>query len=272
MNAAVSVDIHPTAVVSPDAKLGEGVKIGAYSVVEDDVEIGDGTEILSHVTIGSYARIGKQCRIFPNAIISMPPQDLKFAGEKTYVIIGDHTTIRECVTLNRGTAALGKTVIGSHCLLMAYVHVAHDCIIGDHAVVANAVQLGGHVEIGDYVTIGGLCGIHQFTRVGQHAMVAAVTKLAHDVPPFVTVAHDRYEGLNLTGLKRRGFSSETINQLKSIYRVIFQSGLLLSNALEKVRAEFPESVERNDVLRFFESGGKRKFIRPFLSGTDAKSS
>ncbi len=270
MNAAVGVDIHPTAVVSPDAKLGEGVKIGAYSVVEDDVEIGDGTEVLSHVTIGSYARIGKQCRIFPNAIISMPPQDLKFAGEKTFVVVGDHTTIRECVTLNRGTAALGKTVIGSHCLLMAYTHVAHDCIIGDHAVIANAVQLGGHVEIEEYVTIGGLCGIHQFTRVGKHAMISALSKLTHDVPPYVTVAHDRYEGLNQIGLKRRGFDSEALNRLKDIYRVIFQSGLLLSNALAKVRTELPESAERADVLRFFESGSKRQFIRPFLSGTDVK--
>jgi UDP-N-acetylglucosamine acyltransferase len=263
MSATIGVEIHPTAVVSPDVRLGEGVKIGAYAVIDDDVEIGDGTEIFPHVTIGSYARIGKNCRIFPNAVISMPPQDLKFVGEKTYVIVGDHTTIRECVTLNRGTAALGKTVIGSNCLLMAYTHVAHDCIIGDHVIISNTVQLGGHVEIGDYVTIGGVCGIHQFTRIGRHAMVSALSKLVHDVPPYVTVAHDRYEGLNLTGLKRRGFTSETINNLKDIYRVIFQSGMMLKSALDKVQSEIAPSPLRDEILHFFESGGKRKFIRPF---------
>ncbi|MFN3394534.1 MAG: acyl-ACP--UDP-N-acetylglucosamine O-acyltransferase [Candidatus Thermochlorobacter sp.] len=272
--SVAEVEIHPTAIVGAGVKLGSGVKIGAYCVIEDDVEIGDGTEIAHHVVIYSGARIGKHCRIFPNAVIAAIPQDLKFFGEKTTLVIGDHTTIRECVTLNRGTIALGKTVIGSNCLLMAYVHVAHDCIIGDHVIVANAVQFGGHVEIGDYAFIGGASVAHQFTRIGKHAMIGGAAKVVQDVPPFVTAdrAPARYEGINLTGLKRRNFSSEQINTIRDCYRIIFQSGLLIKNALEKVKAEIPDSPERREILAFFESHSKRKFIRPYFTPPHGESS
>lgn len=269
--SVAEAEIHPTAIVGAGAKLGSGVKIGAYSVIEDDVEIGDGTEIAHHVVVYGGARIGKHCRIFPNAVISAIPQDLKFFGEKTTLVIGDNTTIRECVTLNRGTIALGKTVIGSNCLLMAYVHVAHDCVIGDNVIVANAVQFGGHVEVGEYAFIGGASVAHQFTRIGKHAMIGGAAKVVQDVPPFVTADRSpaRYEGVNLTGLKRRNFSSAQINAIRDCYRIIFQSGLLVKNAIEKVKAEVPDSPERRDILSFFESHSKRKFIRPYFSATQS---
>lgn len=264
--STAEVEIHPTAIVGAGAKLGSGVKIGAYTVIEDDVEIGEGTEIGHHVVIYGGARIGKYCRIFPNAVISAIPQDLKFFGEKSLLIIGDHTTIRECATLHRGTIALGKTVIGSHCFLMAYVHVAHDCIIKDNVIVANAVQFGGHVVVDEYAFIGGAAVVHQFTRIGKHAMIGGAAKVVHDVPPFVTADNvpARFEGINLVGLRRRNFSSQQINTIRDCYRIIFQSGLLIKNAVEKVRAEVPDSPERHEILQFFDTPSKRQYIRPYL--------
>ncbi|MCS7012520.1 MAG: acyl-ACP--UDP-N-acetylglucosamine O-acyltransferase [Chloroherpetonaceae bacterium] len=265
--SVAEVDIHPTAIVSAGAKLGNGVKVGAYSVIEDDVEIGEGTEVGHHVVIYSGARIGKYCRIFPNAVIAAIPQDLKFFGEKTLLVVGDHTTIRECATLHRGTIALGKTVIGSHCFLMAYVHVAHDCVIGDNVIVANAVQFGGHVVVDEYAFLGGGSVVHQFTRIGKHAMIGGAAKVVHDVPPFVTAdgVPARFEGINVVGLRRRNFSSAQINAMRDCYRIIFQSGLLLRNAIERVKTEVPDSPERQEILQFFEAPSKRQFIRPYTS-------
>jgi len=260
--------IHPTAVIGQSAILGEGVTVGPYSVIEDDVEIGDGTAIWPHVHIASGARIGSSCRIHSGAVLATEPQDLKFSGEKTWLYVGDRTVIRECVTLNRGTKASGKTVIGSDNLIMAYVHAGHDCVIGNHVVIANSVQFGGHCEVGDYAVIGGLTGVHQFVRIGRFAMVGGIARASLDVPPFVMAGgHDsfRYEGLNAIGLKRRGFTSEKITLIRDAYRLLFQSGLLLANALEKVKSELPQEPEIIEILDFFASGVHgRKFIRPFM--------
>jgi len=259
--------IHATAIIGQDAILGEGVSVGAYTVIEDDVEIGRGTTIAPHVYIASGARIGNDCKIHAGAVLATEPQDLKFSGEKTYLYVGDRTVVRECVTLNRGTSASGKTVIGSDNLFMAYSHVGHDCVIGNHVVVANCVPFGGHCEVGDYVVVGGMSGVHQFVRIGRFAMIGALSRVTLDVPPFVMASGNEsfsFEGLNSIGLKRRGFSSETITMIKAAYRIIFQSRLLLANALEKVRSELPLEPEILEILDFFESGTHgRKFIKPF---------
>jgi len=259
--------IHPTAVIGQSAILGEGVTVGPYTVIEDDVEIGDGTVLWPHVHIASGARIGRECRIHSGAVLATEPQDLKFSGEKTWLYVGDRTVIRECVTLNRGTKASGKTIIGSDNLIMAYVHAGHDCVIGNHVVIANSVQFGGHCEVGDYAVIGGLTGVHQFVRIGRFSMVGGIARASLDVPPFVMAGgHDsfRYEGLNAIGLKRRGFTSEKITLIRDAYRILFQSGLLLANGLEKVKTELPLEPEILEILDFFASGAHgRKFIRPF---------
>ncbi len=261
--------IHTTAVIDSGAVLGEGVLVGPYTVIDDDVEIGDGTVIGPHVHIASGTRIGSACRIHPGAVLAGVPQDLKFAGEKTYLHVGDRTVIRECVTLNRGTIASGKTVVGSDSLIMAYVHAGHDCIIGSHVIIANSVQFGGHCEVGDYAVVGGLTGVHQFVRIGRYAMVGGISRASLDVPPFVMAGgHEsfRFEGLNSIGLKRRGFAPETITLIKSAYRIIFQSGLLLANALEKVKLELPQEPEIIEILDFFASGSNgRKYIKSFSS-------
>ena len=260
-------NIHATAVIGKSAVLGEGVTVGPFTVIEEDVEIGDGTTIWPHVHIASGARIGSACKIHTGAVIANEPQDLKYAGEKTYLYLGDRNVIRECVTLNRGTIASGKTVIGSDNLFMANVHVGHDCVIGNHVVVANSVSFGGHCVVGDYVVIGGLAGVHQFVRVGRFSMVGAVSRATLDVPPFVMASGNetfRYECLNAIGLKRRGFTAEKLTLIKNAYRILFQSGLLLNNALEKIKSELDQEPEIIEILDFFVSGCYgRKFIRPF---------
>ena len=265
----MSSSIHSTAVIGSGAKLGDGVVVGPYTVIEEDVVIGDGTVIGPHVHIADGARIGNQCRISTGAVLSTAPQDLKYEGEKTYLHIGDRTVVRECVTLNRGTKASGRTVVGSDCLIMAYVHAGHDCIIGNNVVIANSVQFGGHCEVGDFVVVGGLAGVHQFVRIGRFAMVGGISRAALDVPPYVMAGgHSsfRYEGLNLIGLKRRGFDAEQLGNIRDVYRLLFQSGMLLNNALDKVRNELPQTPEVQEIISFFESGKyNRKFIKPFKS-------
>ena len=261
--------IHATAVIGAGAVLGAEVEIGPYAVIEEDVVIGDGTVIGPHAYIADGARIGNECRISSGAELSTAPQDLKYAGEKTYLEIGDRTVIRECVTLNRGTKASGKTVVGSDNLIMAYVHAGHDCVIGNHVVIANSVQFGGHCHVGDYVVVGGLAGVHQFVRIGRYSMVGGISRAALDVPPFVMAgghASFRYEGLNLLGLKRRGFNSEQLGNIRDAYRIIFQSGLLLSTALETVRRDLSPTPEVVEILDFFATGQySRKFLKPFNS-------
>lgn len=258
-----NTQIHSSASVSPKAKIGEGVVVQPFAVIEDDVEIDDGSFIGYHAILANGTRIGKDCKIFPGAVLGTVPQDLKFEGETTTIEIGDRTVIREYATLNRGTNATGKTVIGEDCLLMSYVHVGHDCLIGNKVVISNTVQIAGHCEIGDHVVMGGMTGLHQFVRIGRHAMVGAMQKTVHDIPPFVMTAKDRFEGLNVIGLRRRGFENETIRQLRGAYRIIFQSGLLVKNAIEEVKKSCEMIPEIEEIVSFFEGSAKRKFIRPY---------
>src|SRR5215210_5030819 len=209
------MSISSLAYIHKDAKIGDNVTIDPFAVIHGDVSIGDETHIMSHAVVMNGSNIGKNCSIFPGAVIGAIPQDLKFVGEKTTVEIGDHTTIRECVTINRGTKEKWKTVVGNHCLLMAYSHIAHDCILGDHVILANSVQLAGHVEIGDYAIIGGLTGAHQFTRIGAHTYIAGHSVIRKDVPPYIKAAREPmcYMGLNIVGLQRRNFAQEKIDTI-----------------------------------------------------------
>ncbi|MDE6448459.1 MAG: acyl-ACP--UDP-N-acetylglucosamine O-acyltransferase [Muribaculaceae bacterium] len=244
--------IHQLAVVHPEAKIGRDVEIGPFAVVARDVEIGDGTVIMNNATILDGARIGRNCRIFPGAVISGIPQDLKFKGEETQAIVGDNTTLRECVTVNRGTASKGKTVIGSNCLIMAYSHVAHDCAIGDYVIISNASQVAGEVVIDDHAVIGGGTLIHQFSHIGPHVMIQGGSKINKDIPPFVKAARDpiAYTGINIVGLRRRNFSPEDINAIQEIYRYLYLSQLNVSDAIERIEAEIPQSEVRDQILDF----------------------
>jgi UDP-N-acetylglucosamine acyltransferase len=246
--------ISPLAYIHPNAKLGDNVTIDPFAVIQDNVTIGDGSHIMSHAVIMPFSRIGKNCRIFPGATIGGIPQDLKFIGEETTAEIGDNTTIREYVTVNRGTKDKFKTVIGSNCLLMAYAHVAHDCMIGNNVILANAVQLAGHVEIGDYAIIGGLAGAHQFTRIGAHTYVAGHTVIRKDVPPFVKAAREpmSYVGINNVGLQRRGFPQEQIDIISKIYHLLFVSKHSVSTGIEMIRDQVPDNETRAAILRFIE--------------------
>lgn len=239
-------DIHP------NAKIGHNVTIGNFTTICDDVEIGDGTWIAPNVTIFPGARIGRNCKIFPGAVISAIPQDLKFAGEYTTVEIGDNNVIRECCTINRGTAASGKTVIGNNNLLMAYVHVAHDCVLGDNCVLANNATLAGHIILGDYVILGGKTACLQFIHIGSHVITQGGALVDKDIPPFVRAARYpiQYCGINSLGLQRRGFSKESINNITDIYRYIFQKGLNVSDAVEQVKELYGHTDEGKQVLAF----------------------
>ena len=244
--------------IHPDAKIGSNVSIGPFTTIYGDVEIGDNTIIGPNVTIFDGARIGQNCQIHTGSAISSVPQDLKFGGEETVAIIGDNTVIREYVTINRGTMASKKTVIGSNCLLMAYVHVAHDCIIHDKVILVNAVQLAGHIEVGTHAVIGGSSALHQFVSVGAHVMIAGGSMILKDVPPYVMAARKplRYDGINRRGLRRRGFSDEQISRIQEIYRIIFQSGRNYSQALAEVIKSTPESDEKDCIVTFFKKSAE----------------
>jgi len=246
---------QPLAYIHPEAKIAKNVVIEPFVTIDKNVEIGEGTWIGPNVTIMEGARIGKNCKIFPGTVISAEPQDLKFEGEKSLAIIGDNTTIRENATVNRGTKASGKTVVGSHCMIMANVHVAHDCIVGDHAILVNNVALAGHVEIGEWAILGGLSAVHQFVKIGRHVMVSGGTLVRKDIPPFIKAAKEpiQYAGVNSIGLRRRGFTSETINQIQDIYRIIFQKVNNVSLALEIIEAELPASRERDEIITFIKN-------------------
>ena len=243
---------QPLSYIHPEAKIASNVVIEPFTTIHKDVVIKEGTWIGSNVTIMEGARIGKNCKIFPGAVISAIPQDLKFEGEETTVVIGDNTVIRECVTINRGTVDRYKTVIGSHVLLMAYVHIAHDCIIGDHSILANAVQVAGHVVMDDYAYIGGMSALHQFVKVGEHAMISGGSLVRKDVPPYIRAAREPlgYSGINSIGLRRRGYSNEKINEIQEIYRVIYLSGMNNSAALDKIELIMAPSKERDEILNF----------------------
>jgi len=245
--------IHPTAIVSPDVKLEEGVQIGPYCVIGSDVTIGKNTVIGPHTVIDDYTRIGEDCRIFQFCSIGAPPQDLKFGGEKTRVVIGNFNTIREFVTIHRATSAdIGVTSIGDHNLLMAYVHVAHNCKLGNRIVMANVATLAGHVHVEDYAIIGGLTAVHQFTSIGAHCIIGGASGVVKDIPPYTMASgnHTKLFGLNLVGLKRRDFSEKTIKALKDAYRIIFRSNLLLDAALKKAQNEIENIPEVNHFIKF----------------------
>ena len=240
---------QPLAYIHPSAKIHPSVVIDPFVTIEENVEIGEGTRIGSNVTIMAGARIGKHCTIFPGAVISAVPQDLKFQGEETLAIIGDNTTIRECVTINRGTAAKSRTVVGSNCLIMAYCHVAHDCVVGDNVIMSNATQLAGEVVVDNYAVIGGGTLVHQFCHIGPHVMVQGGALVNKDIPPFVKAAREpiAYAGVNSIGLRRREFSSETIREIQEIYRYLYLSGLNNSDAVERIEAELPATKDHRHL-------------------------
>lgn len=260
---------QPLAYIHPDARIGSNVTIEPFSCIYNNVTIGDGTWIGSNVTIMPGARIGRNCKIFPGAVISAIPQDLKFNGEDTTTEIGDSTTIRECVTINRGTREKYRTAVGSNCLIMAYVHIGHDCILGNNIIIANSGTLAGHVEIEDHATLEGLVAIQQFVRIGAHAFIAGASLVRKNVPPFCKAAREplAYVGVNSIGLKRRGFSQEKILEIEDIYRTIFVKGFNTSHALEVVTGEMPPSKERDQIIHFI-----RESKNGVIRGVTQKSS
>ena len=248
----------PEPFIHPGATLANNVTVEPFTTIYENVEIGEGTWIGPNVTIFPGARIGKNCKIFPGAIISAEPQDLKFRGEETTVVIGDNTTIRECVTINRATADRVVTRIGSNCLLMAYVHVAHDCEIGDNCILANCVNLAGHVTIENDATLEGLVAVQQFVRIGAYAFIAGTSKVRKNVPPFVKAGREplSFVGVNSIGLKRRGFNEESIARIEDIYRIIYVRNNNVSRALAALDAELPESTERTRITEFIQASEK----------------
>lgn len=256
---------QPLAYIHPAAKIASNVVIDPFVTIDQNVEIGEGTRIGSNVTILEGARIGKNCTICSGAVISGVPQDLKFRGEDSVAIIGDNTTIRECVTINRGTASKGKTVVGSNCLIMAYCHVAHDCVIGDNVIMSNATQVAGEVVIDNFAVIGGGALIHQFSHIGQHVMVQGGALVNKDIPPYVKAGREpiAYAGINSIGLRRRNFTNEQIREIQEIYRYLYLSGLNNSDAVERIEAELPASKERDEIILFVRNS-KRGIIRGYV--------
>lgn len=244
--------ISPLAYVHPDAKVDETAIIGPFAYIEDNVEIGAGTEVMANASIMHGSRIGKNCKIFPSAVVGAIPQDLKFKGEETLAIIGDNTTIRECATVHRGTFSKGKTVVGNNCLIMAYCHVAHDCLLHDNIIMSNAVQLAGEVVVEDHAIIGGGTLVHQFTHIGAHVMIQGGSKVNKDIPPYVIAAREpiQYCGINSVGLSRRGFSKEQVSAIQDTYRMVFSPLYNTTQAVEHAAAELPVSDERDLILNF----------------------
>ncbi len=247
--------ISPLAYVHPDARLGENVEVAPFACIEANVQIGDHTSIGSNATICSGTRIGRNCRVFPGAVIGAIPQDLKFQGEDTLAIIGDNTTLREFVTVHRGTASKGQTVVGSNCLIMAYCHVAHDVLIKNHVIMSNATQLAGEVVVEDWAIIGGGTLVHQFTHIGEHVMVQGGSKINKDIPPYIIAAREpiQYCGINSVGLNRRAFTPEQIHTIQQVYRLYFQSNLNMTQATERVLAEIAPCAERDAIVEFIKN-------------------
>jgi len=254
--------VSSLAYIHPGAIIGEGVTVEPFAFIAGNVVIGEGTWVGPNSTILEGARIGKNCRIFPSAVISGIPQDLKFKGEETTAEIGDNTTVRECATINRGTAAAGKTVIGSNCLVMAYAHVGHDCRIGNYCILGNSSGLAGEVQVDDWAILSGGVLVHQFAHVGGHVMIGGAAKVRMDVPPFIKADREplSYLGLNSVGLSRRGFEKERIDEIHEIYRAIYQKGMNFSQAAEHVEKEFKQSADRDYILSFIKNS-QRGIIR-----------
>ncbi len=254
--------IQEMSFIHPDAKIGANVEIAPFVYIDKNVEIGDGCVIMSHATILSGARIGKNVRVFPGAVISAIPQDLKFRGEETTAVVGDNTTVRECVTINRGTASKGTTIVGSNCLLMAYSHIAHDCKLGDYIIIGNASQIAGEVEIDDWAILSGGSLVHQFSRIGSHVMIQGGSRVGKDVPPYITAGRDPlvYEALNSIGLRRRNFTAEQIKAIEDVYFMLYQSDLNTTQALQKIEAELPDSEEKRVIVDFVKAS-QRGIVR-----------
>lgn len=248
--------------IHPGAQLGANVTVEAFTTIYDDVVIGDGTHIGPNVTIYPGARIGKNCQIFPGAVIAAVPQDLKFKGEYTTAEIGDNTVIREHVSIHRGTSDKEKTVVGKNCLIMGYVHIAHDCLVGDNVIIANYSGLAGHCIVEDWVIIEGMCGLQQFSKIGEHSFVAGMTQVRKDVPPFVRVAREpiTFAGVNAIGLRRRGTSDEKVKIIEDIYRNLFILNDSISNGLRTIETEIPDCEEKTKVLKFIENS-KRGIVK-----------
>lgn len=261
--------VHQLAAVDKRAKIKKNVIVEPFTTIAGDVEIGEGTWIGPNVTIMDGARIGKNCKIFPGTVISAIPQDLKFDGEDSQVIIGDNTTIRECVTVNRGTKALGYTKIGKNCLIMATSHIAHDCVIGDNVVIVNGCGIAGHVEIGDFTVMGGLSAVHQFGKIGKHVMISGGTLVRKDIPPYVKVAREpmSYAGINSVGLRRRGFTNDKIFEIQKIYRYLFQSKMNITQASALIEKEMLPTAERDEILEFIKNS-PRGIVKGYGTGKE----
>jgi UDP-N-acetylglucosamine acyltransferase len=254
--------ISNLAFVHPEAKISKDVIIEPFAYIAGNVSIDEGTWIGPNATILDGARIGKNCKVFPSAVVSGIPQDLKFRGEETTAEIGDNTTVRECATINRGTAAVGRTIVGKNCLLMAYSHIGHDCLIGNNAIIGNSSSLAGEVQLGDWAILSGGTLVHQFAHIGGHVMIGGGSKVRIDVPPYIKADRDplSFMGLNSVGLTRRGFEKEKIDEIHEIYRTIYQKGMNLSQALDLLEKEFKSSVERDYILEFIRKS-ERGIIR-----------
>ena len=257
---------QPLAYVHPGAKIAKNVVIEPFTTIHNNVIIGEGTWIGSNVTIMEGARIGKNCNIFPGCVISAVPQDLKFQDEETIVKIGDNSTLREYVTINRGTVDRGKTVVGKNCLIMAYCHIAHDCIVGDNCIFSNNSTLAGHVTVGNHVILAGMTAVHQFCTLGQHAFITGGSLVRKDVPPFVKGAREpmSYVGINSIGLRRRGFKSEKIREIQNIYRTLFQKGFNNTQAVRLIEADMEATTERDEILQFIKNS-KRGIMKGYFS-------
>lgn len=259
------MSISQFAQISPEAKIGKDVEIGPFTTIYGDVVIGDGCKIGPNVTIYDGARLGDRVTVFPGAVISAIPQDLKFRGEETTAQIGNDTVIRECATVHRGTASKGTTIIGEHCLIMAYCHVAHDCVVGNNVIMSNATQLAGEVVVDDFAVIGGGTLVHQFCHLGAHIMIQGGALINKDVPPFVKAAREPicYTGVNTVGLRRRGFDNDKIREIQDIYRHLYLSGVNISEAVGRIRANLPETPEREEILSFV-TGSQRGVIKGYM--------
>ncbi|MDA8947590.1 acyl-ACP--UDP-N-acetylglucosamine O-acyltransferase [Flavobacteriaceae bacterium] len=254
--------------IHPKAKIGKNVTVDPFTMIHEDVEIGENTWIGSNVTIMNGARIGANCKVFPGAVIAAIPQDLKFKGEDSLVVIGDHTVIRECVTINRGTLATGKTQVGSHCLIMAYSHIAHDCLVGNNCIFSNNSTLAGHITIGNNVVIAGFTAIQQFCSVGDFAFISGGSLVRKDIPPFTKVARDPliFIGVNSIGMERSGVDKDRISRIQKIYRILFKSKHNITQALQIVKEEIEPTEDRKTILQFIE-----KSTHGIVRGYDQKS-
>lgn len=254
----MSARIHPTAIIDPRAEIADDAEIGPWAMVGPKCIVGAGSVLHARAVLEENVTLGTQVTVGIGSILGGKPQDLKFAGEETFVEIGDHTVMREFLTINRGTSQSFKTTVGKHCFLMAYVHLAHDCHVADHVIISNGSQLAGHIDVGDHAIISGLCAFHQFTKVGRHAFIGGATRIAQDVPPFVKAVGNpaRLYGLNSVGLQRRGFTEEVIAELKKAYRLFFNSDLNMSQALEAARADLQPFEEVQQMIQFIETSGR----------------